>query len=707
MNEINDILKSAPYKNNLDSSIEQKDDENSKIIINALLNQITNNQNNQTEKNDFNESLPVFLYEFFIFELYTPSEIFKTLHQPILALRLLDFPTLSIEGKLDSQKQSVIFNQGKSSLFEMELEIIKDYLINEPLYIMFIDFNNGDMNIIGSSRVNISIFNNEHFLSKPKFLPKPRRNLLKLFDKNQTIVAEFDISLLIKREFFKYDTKKEILEKLNIDQEPKITKDDITKSKTIDNIKKNSKNIEQSMKISNNNFVSANYDIPENNNEVNEEILEDYINHNYNSAKNFSNAKKGINSQSYSKFNPSNNLSSNFKNNNNYNSVNPNFFSAKVNFHKNSNFFSQEDNENYNFNNNHSANEVNQIYNPNKEHIQNLLNPSQGKSFVSNLKDLLDGFNKQPPPLYFNNRQINIENYCLSNHEDNNNFYIRNSNQNFYPKNLGNNNIHPNGNFNLHASYNGIPDNFVIGNIQGDRNNNFFTVTNKNENDLQANISENSNNNYKNADKSLDSNNNSKGQQKIFSASYKDDVGEYDVQSREPEKMKVRLKIDNKRYKNDFSNNNTPLNRKNNNDNVKDNFIEAWIENKNNNSIKEIQNSYYVKQPKMIQNKSFIKQKEKKTQNFINTKIDNYDKIQKGLVSGSFKDQEENNESGININENDISEASKIKNLTKKYISNELIENNEENEYIKLYSKIKSEKKIVKNKDKIKKEKDC
>ena len=87
----------------------------------------------------------------------------------------------------------------------MELNELKENLTNQPMYIMFIDKNFGDMKIIGSSRLNISIFAYDSFLQFSGSVPKPRRNILKLFDNSLEKIAEFEMSLLIRREYYKYE----------------------------------------------------------------------------------------------------------------------------------------------------------------------------------------------------------------------------------------------------------------------------------------------------------------------------------------------------------------------------------------------------------------------------------------------------------------------------------------------------------------------
>jgi hypothetical protein len=158
--------------------------------------------------------MPVFLYEFFVYELYAPKEILKFLKQPLLCFRLLDFPTLTLEGFVEANTEKIVFNQGKSSFFEMEMNELKDKLINQPLYIMFLDLNYGNINIIANCRLNISLFSYDTFLNYDinSKGPEPRKNILQLFDNRMEQVAEFEMALLIKREYYKFDKNIEITE---------------------------------------------------------------------------------------------------------------------------------------------------------------------------------------------------------------------------------------------------------------------------------------------------------------------------------------------------------------------------------------------------------------------------------------------------------------------------------------------------------------
>ena len=191
----------------------QNDNNQYLSMVNYLISQLNKAKVNPFPVKNQPSPIPIFLYEFFVFELYLPSELLKFIKQPILAFRLLDFPTLTLEGNLNIQRQSVIFNQGKSSFFEMELLDLKDNLLNQPMYIMFLDLNHGNIKIIGNCRLNISLFAYDSFLNYENGpIPDPRRNILQLYDSTMEKVGEFEMSLIIRREYYKFDKNIEVTE---------------------------------------------------------------------------------------------------------------------------------------------------------------------------------------------------------------------------------------------------------------------------------------------------------------------------------------------------------------------------------------------------------------------------------------------------------------------------------------------------------------
>jgi hypothetical protein len=72
-------------------------------MVNYLISQLNKAKVNPFPVKNQPSAIPIFLYEFFVFELYLPSELLKFVKQPILAFRLLDFPTLTLEGNLNIQ----------------------------------------------------------------------------------------------------------------------------------------------------------------------------------------------------------------------------------------------------------------------------------------------------------------------------------------------------------------------------------------------------------------------------------------------------------------------------------------------------------------------------------------------------------------------------------------------------------------------------
>ena len=184
--------------------------DNEKIILNYMLNKQNNKKTisslNTNNAYSTKEEIPLFLFEFYIFDLILPKEVLLLLHNPILTFRLLDYPSQTIIGIKDQENNRVKFNTGKSCFFQMEIEHFKIALRDEPLYIMLLDSSEGELKLLASSKVNISLFAFDHFCQyNVGSVPLARRNILKLYDNMYNSICEFDISLLIRREYFKYN----------------------------------------------------------------------------------------------------------------------------------------------------------------------------------------------------------------------------------------------------------------------------------------------------------------------------------------------------------------------------------------------------------------------------------------------------------------------------------------------------------------------
>ena len=241
-------------------------------MINYLISNLNKAKISPSSLNIEKKTLPIFLYEFFVFELYLPRDLLRIIKQPILAFRLLDFPTLTLEGNVNLTKESIFFNQGKSSFFEMDLGELKDNLMNQPMYIMFLDLNHGNMKVIGNCRLNISLFAYDSYLNYENDInmkiPQPKRNILQLFDNSMEKIGEFEISLLIRREYYKFDKNMEINEK--------------TKTVLIKKAQKNRNSKKKYIKDKNEQFFIKGEDKPKNVNNNKNYLIYDNKNNNYN-----------------------------------------------------------------------------------------------------------------------------------------------------------------------------------------------------------------------------------------------------------------------------------------------------------------------------------------------------------------------------------------------------------------------------------------
>lgn len=89
---------------------QSKNDSDYLKMINYLINELNKAKSANIPNQLHNK--PIFLYEFFVFSLYLPRELLRSIKQPILAFRLFDFPTLTISGNTIYKDEKILFNQG-------------------------------------------------------------------------------------------------------------------------------------------------------------------------------------------------------------------------------------------------------------------------------------------------------------------------------------------------------------------------------------------------------------------------------------------------------------------------------------------------------------------------------------------------------------------------------------------------------------------
>lgn len=330
------------------------------------------------------EGVPLFLFEFFIFDMVMPKEVFILIKQPMLILRLLDFPSQTLLGTKQENKFKISFNTGKSCFFEMEIEHFKQALKDEPLYIMLVDVNFGDMKIIASSKLNVSVFAYDQFCQFSGVPPLPRRNVLKLFDNKLNNVCEFDVSLLIRREYFKYKADQE--GKLN--QDEVFTKSDLKNSHVIDeNIISNSKRDHEKEFLSNKpkSIVIENNAITE---------IERTKNIIHNKSISHHTEVNTYNNQTKPNIKTDLNKSCNIANN-------------KIDSSTNTNNLNKTKTTNNQLKNSVNKNHSNQTNTKSNNFIQQMVDPAS-KSYAKDLKEFLSGNkNNNPPPLYYYSQKQN------------------------------------------------------------------------------------------------------------------------------------------------------------------------------------------------------------------------------------------------------------------------------------------------------------
>lgn len=104
--------------------------------------------------------------------------------RPAVAIRFLDFPTLILHGEL-MQDGRLAFGKGKSTSFKMHSEDLRAGLLTKPFYVMFIDASSGNVQMLASSNVNISVLGQKYeFFERETININLRRNYLFLFDQS-------------------------------------------------------------------------------------------------------------------------------------------------------------------------------------------------------------------------------------------------------------------------------------------------------------------------------------------------------------------------------------------------------------------------------------------------------------------------------------------------------------------------------------------
>ena len=88
------------------------------------------------------------------------------------------------------------FGNGKSTSFKMHSEDLRAGLLTKPFYVMFIDSSSGNVQMLASSNVNVSVLGQKYeFFERETVNVNLRRNYVYLFDQTQREAVKMDVSL--------------------------------------------------------------------------------------------------------------------------------------------------------------------------------------------------------------------------------------------------------------------------------------------------------------------------------------------------------------------------------------------------------------------------------------------------------------------------------------------------------------------------------
>jgi len=135
-----------------------------------------------------------FKFQFFVHQVALTKDFFN-ITKPAVAIRFLDFPTMVIHGDLTSDGR-LFFGKGKNSSFRMHSEDLRQALLSKPFFVMFIDSEATNVQMIASSNVNIGVMAQKYeFFNEETSNLNLRRNYVFLFDQLQNEVVKMDVSL--------------------------------------------------------------------------------------------------------------------------------------------------------------------------------------------------------------------------------------------------------------------------------------------------------------------------------------------------------------------------------------------------------------------------------------------------------------------------------------------------------------------------------
>jgi hypothetical protein len=128
-----------------------------------------------------------FVAEFLVHEATT---ILKQIARPAIAIKFLEFPTLTVYGINEGR---LTFNSGKACKFRLRPDVLKNALQKLPLYIMLLDAYSPNVRMLGTATIDLECFIAGFIKTKTEF----KRNVVELYDPVRNVVSRLDISISI------------------------------------------------------------------------------------------------------------------------------------------------------------------------------------------------------------------------------------------------------------------------------------------------------------------------------------------------------------------------------------------------------------------------------------------------------------------------------------------------------------------------------
>lgn len=151
------------------------------------------------------------------FLVHDASTTLLSISQPAIAIRFLQFPTITIYGRFQGK---LVFGKGKACKFKLDETTLMSALHKVPLYVMLVDAYPQNVKMLATASVDLSGFVENQIKSYTEF----KRNVINLFDPVRNVIARLDLNISISKleQPFKEQHSSEIFENITPDTIKKV-----------------------------------------------------------------------------------------------------------------------------------------------------------------------------------------------------------------------------------------------------------------------------------------------------------------------------------------------------------------------------------------------------------------------------------------------------------------------------------------------------